>query len=411
VTLSLHIAAIWVKKLRSTILILLSFSTLFGQNRFDPKYKFSKDILANLTVDSATFRAAWELSFIGEYQKALEIWDRDEHRWPALTREQIDEFSKYKPVSAKSFIIEKAKAEQIIILNEAHHQPYHRIFTTSLLEDLYRQGFRYFGAEAVWNWDTLLNKRKYPILETGFYLQEPCFGNLVREALRIGYVVFSYESTREKTDSAGINLREVDQALNIKKVLDKDPKAKILIHCGFDHLVETPYFSWGKAMAGRLTEYTGINPLTIDQHRFTEHSTSEYENPYFKMTNLLDYAVFVDSVGYVFNGVPAHKDYDARVYHPRTRWTNGRPHWIFEGGRKPFNVSDEIDVSYPCLVFAYISTELLHVKKDSDRVVPFDVIELKDKKDKKDLSLTPGQYSIVILDSTGKKQCFTVRIN
>jgi hypothetical protein len=243
------------------IIIFFSFSVSYGQDPFVPKYKFSDEILLQLSKDTLNYKAAWDLSFIGEYQKALEIWDRDEQKWPSPLQAQVDEFKRYKPVNANKLIAEKAKTEQIIILNEAHQQPYHRVFTTSLLQDLYNQGYRYFGAETIWDWDSLLNKRKYPTLKTGYYTQEPCYGNMVREAIRIGYKVFSYESTRQKSDSAGINLREIDQAKNIRKILDKDPKAKILIHCGFDHLVETPVYSWGKAMAGRLIEYTGIDPL------------------------------------------------------------------------------------------------------------------------------------------------------
>lgn len=395
------------KTLRQTIYLLLSFSTTFGQDPFDPKYKFSDDILVKLSKDTLNFKAAWDLSFIGEYQKALEIWDRNERKSPSIPQSYIDNFSKYKPVDAKYFIKDKAQTEQIIILNEAHQQPYHRVFTTSILEELYKQGFRYFGAESIWDWDTLLNKRKYPLLKTGYYTQEPCYGNMVREALRIGYKVFSYESTRQKTDSAGINLREIDQAQNIKKVLDKDPKAKILIHCGFDHLVETPYRGWGKCMAGRLIEYTGVNPFTIDQTRFTEHSSTEFDNPLFKIISLDYYAVFVDSSGHIFNGLPEHKDYDARIYHPRTVWLNGRPKWMFDGGRKPYFI-DKIELTFPCLVFAYLADENINVAKSEDMPIPYDVIELKNASDKKALSLKKGKYNIVIKDKSGQEQKLSV---
>jgi hypothetical protein len=389
------------------IIIFFSFSVSYGQDPFVPKYKFSDEILLQLSKDTLNYRAAWDLSFIGEYQKALEIWDRDEQKWPAPLQAQVDEFKRYKPVNANKLITEKAKTEQIIILNEAHQQPYHRVFTTSLLQDLYNQGYRYFGAETIWDWDSLLNKRKYPTLKTGYYTQEPCYGNMIREAMRIGYKVFSYESTLQKSDSAGINLREVDQAKNIRKILDKDPKAKILIHCGFDHLVETPVYSWGKAMAGRLIEYTGIDPFTIDQTRFTEHSATEYENPLFKMTNLDYYAVFLDSAGRVFNGAPRHKDYDARVYHPRTNWINGRPDWMFKGNRKPYYIKD-ITVSFPCLVFAYLADENIEVKNSQDMPLPYDVIEIKNASDKKALSLKAGKYNIIIKDKNGQQQKISV---
>jgi len=396
------------KIFRLTIILLISFSALLGQDPYVPKYKFSKDILSRLFKGRHSSEIAWELSYIGEYKKVLEKWDKDDREPHALTQNQVKDFLKYKPVDAKDFIIQKAKTEQIIILNEAHQQPYHRVFTTSLLADLYKQGFRYFGAETISEWDSVLNKRKYPTLNSGYYTQEPCYGNLVREALRIGYTVFTYESTRIKTDSAGINLREVDQAMNIKKVLDKDPKAKILIHCGFDHLVETPYFSWGKAMAGRLTEYTGINPFTIDQIRMTERSSDKFENSYFKMTNLDYYAFFVDSTNKIFNGPETNKEYDARVYHPRTKWLNGRPHWMFENNREPFNVIEKITISFPCLVFAYLADENLEVKKESDKPIPFDLIELKDKSDNKALSLKKGKYNIIIQDKKGKEKKLNV---
>lgn len=232
---------------------------------------------------------------------------------------------------------------------------------------------------------------------------------MVREALRIGYKVFSYESTREKSDSAGINLREVDQAKNIKKILDKDPIAKILIHCGFDHLVETPYRGWGKCMAGRLIEYTGINPFTIDQTRFTEHSSTEFDNPLFKIINLDYFAVFVDSLGHIFNGLPEHKDYDTRVYHPRTSIVNGRPHWMFNDIRKPYFI-DKITLSFPCLVLAYLADENINVKESTDMPIPFDVIELKNNTDKKALSLRKGKYTIIIKDKNGQEQKLNVTI-
>lgn len=397
------------KIFRQTITLLFLFSITYGQNSFDPKYKFSEDILSKNVNTRNNSQISWELSFIGEYQKALEVWDKDEQKWPTPTQTQISDFKKYKPVDANKFISEKAKTEQIIILNEAHQQPYHRIFTTSLLQDLYDLGFRYFGAETISETDSSLNRRKYPTLNTGYYTEEPCYANLVREALRIGYTVFTYETTRFKPDSAGTNLREVDQARNIKKYLNKDPKAKILIHCGFDHLVEGPYYSWGKAMAGRLIEYTGINPFTIDQISFTEHSNDEYENPFFKMIDLNYYAIFMDSTGQTFNGSPRHINYDARVYHPRTTWTNGRPHWMFQNNRQPYFIED-ITVSFPCLVFAYLADENIDVKKNSDLPVPFDVIELKSTSDKKALSLKKGKYNIILKNKKGEQQRITVTI-
>lgn len=402
------------KKYNSTIILILSFYISYGQVPWYQSYSFSDKILDKLSKDSLNSHAAENLSFIGEYEKALLIWDRDERKMPAdMTPEQTKQFSKFKAVSAKDYILERAKTEQIIIINEAHQQPYHRVFTTSLLHDLYKSGFKYFGAETISNYEFTLKdiqKNKFPNLHSGYYTCEPLYGNLVREAINEGYEIFAYETTRRggTSDSSGINLREVDQAKNIKKILDKDPKAKILIHCGWDHIVEAPYPAWGKAMAGRLYEYTGINPFTIDQTKLTEHSSAEYQNPYWTSLNLDYYAMFVDSIGQAFYGPQEYKQYDARVYHPKTKWLHGRPHWVFENNRTPYYVKEKITVQFPCLVFAFIPKE----KKENEYAIPFDIIELKTSADKKALSLKKGQqFTIIIRDMNFKEQKFDVTVD
>ncbi len=363
--------------------------------------------------DTLNYQAAQDLSYIGEYEKMLAIWDKDEQKPSvSLIPEQTKHFSRFKAVNAKDLILEKAKTEQIIIINEAHQQPYHRVFTTSLLHELYAAGFRYFGAETITNHKKSIEeiqKNKYPTINSGYYTREPLYGNLIREAINEGFDIFGYETKRPGSgDSSGINLREVDQAKNIKKILDKDPKAKILIHCGWDHIVEAPYPSWGKAMAGRLYEYTGINPFTIDQIKLTEHSSSEFQNPYWSSINLDYYAMFVDSAGQTFFGPQENKQYDARVYHPKTKWLYGRPHWVFENNRTPYLIVEKIALTFPCLVFAFIPKE----KNENENAIPFDIIEMKTSTDKKALSLKKGQqFIIVVRDENFKEQIFTVTVD
>lgn len=386
-----------------TIILLLTVEPLFCQNYFGPSYSFSHEILKQLDTHKQNFNASWKLSFIGEYSKAMEIWDKDERERIALSEKEIKYFKSFKPINAKSYIKERAKKEKIIILNEAHQQPYHRVFTTSILQDLYEQGFRYFGAEALWP-DNEINDRKYPILSSGYYMFEPYCSDMIREAMRIGYTVFSYEPNMDslKKNVEGINYREIGQALNIKKIIDKDSNAKILLHCGFGHLIETEVPHWGKAMAGRLIEYTGINPFTIDQVKLTEHSNTKFESPYFTslklhdpMLKLDDYFLFIDSTGNLFNGSKDHKEYDACLYHPRTKLINGRPHWVFENHRKPYIINKD-SLEFPCLVFAYLANENLTVARKELEPSPFDVIELKSKEDRKALSLKKGKFVLRI---------------
>ncbi len=387
-----------------TILI-FSFSSLQGQDYYSNIYKFSDSILVN----SSDYEAATYLSYIGEYKKSLECIDKFNPSTYISTKEDSIYFKRFHPVNAIEYIINKSKTEQIIIINEAHHQPYHRVFTADLLQGLYNQGYRYLGAETISAWDSTLNERKYPTQNSGIYTQEPMYGNLIRTAMEIGFYVFPYETTIFLSDSTAEKQREIEQAKNIKKILDKDPKAKILLHCGYDHLIETDVPGWEKAMAGRLIEYTGINPFTINQVKLTEQSSVKFENPYFKMADLNYYAVFVDSSGSLFNGPENFKEYDVRVYHPRTTWIEGRPNWVFENNRKARYINNEITTEFPCLVFAYLSNESIIEKANYKMLIPYDIIELKNMQDKKALSLKTGNYDILIKDIKGHEQQLKIK--
>ncbi|MEI6348813.1 MAG: hypothetical protein WCP69_12775 [Bacteroidota bacterium] len=373
---------------------------------------FLSDSLYELAKDSSYWSAAQELSFIGEYKSALAFYDKDVWLAPKLTSKDSSFFTRFKPVNALSYFSKIAEKEKIIIINEAHHQPYHRVFTTILLKELYAKGFRYFGAETLNQWDTLMNYRKYPIQNSGYYTKDPLYSEMIRTALEIGFTVFAYESnvrdTSEQTPTS-ISIREIEQAKNIKKILNNDSNAKVLIHCGYDHLVETYYPGWGKAMAGRLIEYTGINPFTIDQIEFTERSSLKYENALFDKINLDYYAIFVDSLGKLYNGCEGSKRYDANLYHPRTIWLYGRPNWVFENNRKPYFVNNKISIGFPCLVLAYLSDEKFSKTNVYDNPRPLDVIELKSKNESKALSLKEGNYKLIIYDFEGKRQVIEMK--
>jgi hypothetical protein len=393
------------KNIRILILISLLTQISFGQK----PYKFSNQITLEYrkdTIEGKKAFAAWDLSFIGEYKKSLQMYDTIDYADPKLyqlallmkniplpTADSIW-FTHFSPHNALQYISARAKNERIVIINEAHHQPMHRAFTESLLQELYDNGFRYLGIETLSYCDAILNQKKYPELSSGYYSGEPQFGNLIRKALEIGFYVFSYE-TKENVDG---KQREIDQANNIKRILLKDSTAKILIHCGFDHAVESPYQAWGYAMAGRLKEFTGIDPLTIDQIDMTERSSIEFDNPYFKLIHLDYDAVFIDSSGNSFRGAKVNKDFDIKVYHPRTKWKYERPNWVFKNNKIPTPILNLVNIDFPCLVLAYKENE------DIAKAVPVDVIELKSKSDDKYLALYKGGYIIVVKNEKGEKQ-------
>ena len=387
------------------IIILLYSCKLLGQ--VPEPYKFSSQIINKIETDSTgttdfkNQKGAWELSFIGEYKKSLFYNDKGESQPSGISKEDSLSFLNLKPVSAKDYIVDKARNEQIIILNEAHHMPLHRIFASSLLQNLYDLGYRYFGAEAIYHQDSSLSKRRFPVTQTGYYVQEPQFGNLIRDAFSIGYEVFPYEADFSKPIDG--KEREIQQAKNIQSILKKDPKAKIIVYAGYDHIREDSLFhSWEKAMAGRVKEYTGIDPFTVDQVTMMEKSKPIYENPFSKLNRSEVPVIYIDSAGNPFAESIGSNKFDVSVFHPKTKYVNGRPDWIFNHGRRPIFINQKISISCPCLIFTYKAEE------DISQAVPVDVIELKNKEEEKALALRKGKYRILIKNKKGKLQAIDI---
>jgi hypothetical protein len=270
------------RKLKVLAAISLIFYTVYSCTtknkyetvKFDNPYKFHDEILKQTEESNKIGKhqyAAWEFSFQGDYKNALTQWDLAMDSEEKLISQQRIDFlqENYNAVDAREFLSNIVGDHQIVIINEAHHNSFHRHFTSSLLEIFYENGFRYFGLETLENGkkrDSMLNSRKYPIRASGFYSQDPNFGNMLRKALKMGFNVFPYENT-----TGAINdQREVEQAMNIKKIIDKYPDEKFLIHCGFGHVMEGEFPSGMKALAERLKEYTGIDPLTVSQVKHSE---------------------------------------------------------------------------------------------------------------------------------------------
>lgn len=371
-----------------TIVFCLNSLISFGQTNSE-NYRFSNDILSQIDNDTVAWKyqtGATELSFNGYYAEVLKIWDKNGVRKPKTTNKDSLYYINSKKVNAKDYIIEQSKNSQIVIINEAHHIPKHRTFTKSLLKDLYDNGYRYLGLEALF--DSTINERKFPIIESGYYTKEPEFGNLISEALKIGYTLFSYEASEGKNGKE----REIEQAENIQKFIESVPNAKILIHCGYAHAFENEYPSWGKAMAGRLKDNTNIDPFTIDQTMFLERSDKENNHLFIKLNDTTEPIVLIDKDGQVFNGNKEIRQTDIVIIHPETKYIDNRPDWL-QNGKESYTIpSNKIKNSSPLLLLAYRENEF------ENNGVPTDIIEINDNKTSKKLYLTKGNYTIVTKD-------------
>jgi hypothetical protein len=366
---------------------------------FSGTYEYSAVIHAWVNRTGNFQQGAFLLANTGHYFEAMEMFDRGAGS-PAHHEVYFDN-SQFRSHSALSYIQEQAADHRVVIINEAHHVPAHRFFTMLLIGKLRDSGFRYFGAETLSAGDSLLNERGYPLLNSGYFTAEPQYGNLVRRACELGYQVIAYEAS----GPADGRKRELEQAENIATLLRSDPEARVVIHCGYSHLLEEEALEgWGKAMAGRLKELTGIDPLTVDQVELTEHSDKRYENPYYQKMDFDDFTV-VESLGrtlpvcFRLSGQWS----DVFVYHPRTRLRSGRPDWLFRY-YEPVQITSRIGLDPPVLVKAYYEGE------DERVAVPADVVEILSLQDSVALALRKNRsYKVIVTDTSGNSRVLSIR--
>ncbi len=148
-----------------SVIILLSININLHAQVTKEVYKFSEDIETKIKKDTVPWKdqlAAAEYSISGNYIKGLQAWDKMGVKVPSVSAQDSSYFKEFKPQEAKEYILNRSKVEKIIIINEAHHNSRHRVFTTSLLKGLYKNGYRFLGMEMLY--DTLINQRKFPIL-------------------------------------------------------------------------------------------------------------------------------------------------------------------------------------------------------------------------------------------------------
>ena len=334
-----------------------------------------------------------DTSYLGNYQEALAYFDMF-LLGRSVNAPNGKTLTNCVPKDAAMVIGRLAKIRQAVFINEAHHVPQHRVLTRGVLEALYKQGFRYFTAETLTTLDYSLVERGYPVIgTTGYYTDEPLYGDLIRKALELGYTVVPYES--QSFDETQYE-RESAQAQNlIDRILKGDPKAKFVVHAGYAHIYEQATPDW-TPMALLFKKRIGIDPLTVEQTSMSEHSAPKFEAAeYREATTDFD---FTKPTVFECSGKPwVQADpqglYDLTVFSPRSVYVNGRPTWLsLDGERKPYMLpTDVCRKQLPCLVQARHEGEL-------PNAVPVDQLEVKDKTKRAALMLPSGGFEIRVLD-------------
>ncbi|HOW89087.1 MAG TPA: hypothetical protein PL037_02305, partial [Elusimicrobiales bacterium] len=286
----------------------------------------------------------------GMYWQALESFDRTKPPGAAYQENDTD-WIRAEP--ALSVIAAAARGRKAVFLNEAYHVPQHRMFATLLMKELRKAGFRYLAVGSLNESDKELSSRGYPLISrTGYYTDEPVYGDLIRTALRLGFKVVPYEAPDKpclpppEDRAYCLNLRDSTRARNIfSRTLGDDPEAGVMVLAGYGQIDEKGSPAW-TPMARAFRAVSGVDPLTIDQVDLMAHSSREYEDPLYdailNTTVISGPSVLRGQDGRLWTAPWRRNAYDIQVVHPRAAYRRGRPDWLLEGtGRKTLPVPED----------------------------------------------------------------------
>lgn len=338
-------------------------------------------------------------AFAGDYRTALQYLVKSYDSVNDATRGKIYKTAAallgVQHVNARSYIRLAAKNRRVVMINEAFAKPLHRAFTLSLLADFYRMGYRYLAMEMLNNFSS--QRLESVGMRTGYYVCEPVAGELVREAISLGFKLVPYEDTLAGVHTA--NQRDSIQAQHIYDVLRNDSTAKILVHASFAHILKTPEPGGRIPMALAFWRLSGIEPLTIDQTDMTEESNFGYGRVIYQAYTT-KFSITEPSIA-LMNNAPVNvidKDlYDLCVIQPPTIYLDGRPVWMKLGGlRQPTYIKRPSSAVF--FVQAYYQSEIDANDNTPWQLVPADQTYTLGGTERYLLYLKKGKYKVFFRD-------------
>ncbi|MEL6140316.1 MAG: hypothetical protein AAFU67_01720, partial [Bacteroidota bacterium] len=354
---------------------------------------------------------------IGAYDRVKQM-DEVELKWGLndLTPTEAERLADFELVDARNFILGKAQDHQVIIISEAHTKPEHRVFTRSLLQGLFDQGYRHLGLENITPkfehpagalLDSSLMERGYPLMTdfSGVYAGEPQYGHLIRAAINIGFQLFAYER-----NGSSASERDLQQAEHLMAYQALHPGEKIICHGGWYHAIERMEEKWAGSksywLAYHYKNLSGDDPLTIYQDALNEKKAlNQQSSPYYDL--LLEMAgaelpefpvVPVNGKGECWRGPSAGAPFDILVMQPPIQYRNGLPSWLMNEKHSYFAVSPTLfeHLQYPVLLAVWGQNE-------SELATPVFCMELSTPQELKQIPLLPGQYRLEIWDQAGNR--------
>jgi hypothetical protein len=357
------------------------------------RYRYLADLLQRLNVEERIVVQQLLASCedeLGLYNEALRDFPFD-NRVPLSG--ELPQPADWQASDAVETIAKLAADRRIVLINEAHHDAHTRELTLALLPRLRAMGFTHFAAEALGD-DPDLMQRGYPVTTSGSeYLHEPLYGEIVRQAIRLGFTVVSYES-----ESGDLTQREAGQARKLyRKVFEADPKARLFVHAGYAHIDKTPGNLGGtiQPMAMALKRLSGFDPLSIDQTHWRDIGPLPASDPYQQLLALYQpqkpTVLTRRSDGVPWSADPLRHDVDVLLPPPGHQ---RRPRWLaLDGLRKTRLINTELCAKHiPCVIEARYAGE-------SDDAIPADRYTFLLDDSLNTLYLYPGSYRLRAVDT------------
>jgi hypothetical protein len=328
-------------------------------------------------------------NIIETYNSFIGIFNRERKVLP----DSIHIPDHYVAVDARAAVLKAAARHQVIMLNEDHLDPYGRFFAQSLLDSLWQLGYRYVAAETLVH-DPDLNTQAFIRQKAGFYSTEPCFGDFLRTAKRLGFQLVAYENDLpcDCTDRyCRINCRERNQASYLAQIFKTDPKAKVLVFAGHGHIYKkskNPNVKW---MAAHFRDSTGIAPFCIDQSHWITTPTSQRAdsagNP-IKSLTLLDART---DTYWTPPGMEAAIDME--IIHPPTKYVDHYPDFLTHKGTHPVPIKLHGDQYTGALLRVFLYSEI----REESHCIPLVNVLLRDKNNFY-IYLPEGKFSLRAID-------------
>lgn len=308
-------------------------------------------------------------SIFGDHTNALYYEDK---AFP-FQRSRIDSYnSKVNVHDAITYVGEHFANGPVLMINEAHNRSQCRAFMASLLPVLYAKGYRYLAVEALDYKDTLLNKRKFPVQQSGYYVREPTFGQLIRQALALGFSCIPYEDTTRQPTSA--NDRERTQADNLYRFINTHPGARLVVYAGHDHIHKAGTAQW-TPMAERLCRLTGRNIPALDCTTMLEHYDRKYESRFY---SFLADTLHIDAPSILTYSDTAYVTkklkgkVDACIFLPRTNMQHVLPDWMNSNSKYSYTVTlPPLAAQSGALLQVYLKAEWIAEGSDAIPVIQY----------------------------------------